>query len=313
MTVPTVLLCGLFSLVGTALLTYLLIPYLRRIKGSSVREDVPERHKQKEGTPTMGGLSFLVVPTLISLVFSSSPVTLWLSASVALFGLLGLFDDLAKVKRRKGLRTPAKLSLQVVLALSLLYLAEGAGWPVRPIDVPSGFLISLFLFLASVNGTNIADGLDGLVSGLAALALIPVAISSFLSGKEPSFLFAVALLGSCLGFLVWNHYPARVFMGDVGSLALGGGLCATALIGGAWMALFVVGMPFWIEEATVVVQVIYFKITKRIYGRGRRIFPMTPIHHSFELIGWREPVIVRTFWAVGALFAVLSLLTVTPS
>ncbi|MCS7223686.1 MAG: phospho-N-acetylmuramoyl-pentapeptide-transferase [Armatimonadetes bacterium] len=301
------LLAGIIAFAVTAFVTGLLIPYLKRIRGSSVREDVPERHQQKAGTPTLGGLSFLVSLSLVPLVFAMTFKTLWLAAAVIAFGTLGFVDDWAKLKRQKGLRTPSKLCAQILLTVVLLLMAQVAGWQLEPAGLGTGLLFPTLLILATVNGVNIADGLDGLAAGLVAVASVAAAVSANLRGAAESLIFSLILTGTCGGFLVWNRYPAKVMMGDVGSLALGAGLATAGLLADGGLSLLLAGTVFWIEQATVALQVGYFKWTKKRFGAGRRLFPMTPIHHTFELWGWDEPKIVYLFWLIGILGSLLSI------
>lgn len=300
----------------TAALTWWLLPHLRRLKGATVREDVPERHRLKAGTPTLGGVAFgLAVPisAIVGALFavgrSSLPTVSVCVGAMVSFAALGLADDWAKLQRRKGWRTQPKLAAQTVLALFWTAL----GWRYRPDDLPflptwAAFLFSVLLLLATVNGVNIADGLDGLAAGLTAIAALAVALTAMQRGHDAAVVFALTLCGSCCGFLIFNRYPAKVFMGDTGSMALGAGLAMAAMTGGATLPFLVIGAVFWLEQATVVLQVAYFKWTKRRWGEGRRLFPMTPIHHTFELWGWREPTIVAAFWGAGAIAALLGVL-----
>ncbi len=302
------------SAVFTASLTWSLLPSLRRLKGETVREDVPERHRLKAGTPTLGGLAFVIaVPLttlLIAIAFGKAsllPFALCGGTMVS-FAVLGFADDWAKLRRRKGWRTQPKLAAQITLAL----LWVGLGWRLIP-SPPSGlaswlwFAFAVLLLLATVNGVNIADGLDGLAAGLTAIAAMAVALIAHRQGHQETALFALALCGGCFGFLLFNRYPAKVFMGDTGSMALGAGLGMAALLSGAILPFLVIGVVLWVEQLTVVVQVAYFKWTKRRFGEGRRLFPMTPIHHAFELRGWSEPMIVLVFWAAGLLAALVGI------
>lgn len=301
----------------TALITWLILPSLKRIKGETVREDVPERHKAKAGTPTLGGISFTVAVPLTVLIltifrFPSFAVdALIFCGAMVSYAVLGFADDWAKLKRRKGWRTQPKLAAQVALAVFWVALAKQRWLLSSPFSTPSTlanwiwFAFLLLLFLATVNGVNIADGLDGLASGLTAIAAFAVGLVALFNELTIGALTAFALCGGCLGFLVFNRYPAKVFMGDVGSMALGAGLAMSVFSSHATLPFLLIGLVFWVEQATVTLQVAYFKWTKRRYGEGRRIFPMTPIHHSFELLGWHEPVIVSAFWLAGVFTAAL--------
>lgn len=312
----------------TASITWLILPSLRRIKGETVREDVPERHRLKAGTPTLGGISFVVAVPLTVLVLTTFwsphqvPDALIFCLAMLSHALLGFADDWAKLKRGKGWRTQPKLASQIALAVFWVSLAKQR-WGLGIGDLGLGrslssslstssalaqwvwFAFLLLLFLATVNGVNIADGLDGLASGLTAIAAFAIGLLAALNGLTIGALTAFALCGGCLGFLIFNRYPAKVFMGDVGSMALGAALATSAFMSRAVLPFLLIGLVFWVEQATVTLQVAYFKWTKRRYGEGRRIFPMTPIHHSFELWGWHEPIIVAFFWAAGIFAAAL--------
>jgi len=307
----------------TAILTWLFLPALKRLKGETIREDVPERHKAKAGTPTMGGISFTIaVPlTVLLLAVFQSPSfivdALLFGGAMASYGLLGFADDWAKLRRRKGWRTQPKLAAQIALAIFWVALAKQRWQIPLPLSTSSTLaqwlwlIFLLVLFLATVNGVNIADGLDGLAAGLTAIAAFAVGFLAWRSGLTNGAVTAFAICGGCLGFLVFNRYPAKVFMGDVGSMALGAGLAMSVLMSNAILPFLLIGLVFWVEQATVMVQVAYFKWTKRRYGEGRRIFPMTPIHHSFELFGWHEPIIVAVFWLAGLIVALLGILVST--
>lgn len=305
--------------IATALLTWTLLPALKRLKGETIREDVPERHRLKAGTPTMGGIAFaLAIPFTVTVVSTLHQPPLLFDAllfggATMSFALIGFADDWAKLKKRKGWRTQPKLAAQIALAVLWVMMAKRK-WVLTPPFMTSSaiadqlwLLFLLLLFLATVNGVNIADGLDGLASGLTAIASFAVGLLALGNGVTNGAIASFALCGGCLGFLVFNRYPAKVFMGDVGSMALGAGLAMSVFMGGSVLPFLLIGLVFWIEQLTVMLQVAYFKWTKRRYGEGRRIFPMTPIHHSFELLGWNEPNIVLLFWLFGAISAALGI------
>jgi len=310
------------GLATTALLTFLLLPFLKRLKGETIREDVPERHRLKAGTPTMGGIAFVISIPLTSFAAATllQPSLLidfaFLVGATVSFAFIGLADDLAKLRRKKGWRTQPKLAAQI--AMSLFWIAAvKERWALSPpIAISSTifdllwFGILLLLFLATVNGVNIADGLDGLASGLTAMASFSIGLLALGNKMVAGAIANFALCGSCLGFLLFNRYPAKVFMGDVGSMALGAGLVMSVFMSKAILPFLLIGIVFWVEQLTVMLQVAYFKWTKRRFGEGRRIFPMTPIHHSFEILGWSEPKIVSLFWLFGAIAATLGILVV---
>ncbi len=315
----TVLLSVMISFVISVVLGPVVIPFLRRLKvGQTVRDEGPESHLKKNGTPTMGGILILVAIVVTSLFFVKDypgiiPV-LFLTLG---FGLIGFMDDYIKVvlKRSMGLRAWQKFALQVVVtAVFTFYLmrytdvslamkvpfADGLyldfGW----MNIP----ILFFVVIGTVNGTNFTDGLDGLASSVTVLVATffsVVAIGTG-SGIEP---ITCAVAGALLGFLLFNVYPASVFMGDTGSLALGGFVAAAAYMMQMPLYIVIVGFIYMIEVLSVILQVSYFKLTG-----GKRIFKMAPIHHHFELCGWSETRVVAVFSIVTALLCLVALMGV---
>ncbi|WP_054949474.1 phospho-N-acetylmuramoyl-pentapeptide-transferase [Numidum massiliense] len=299
----------------TVIIAPLFIPVLKRMKfGQEIREEGPKAHYKKAGTPTMGGIIFLLSLTLVSVTFAPRNVELFMLLFATLgYGLLGFLDDFIKVayKRNLGLTAKQKLFGQLVIAgvlywvlvqsgLSTTLHVPGTNW-----SVDLGWLYLPFLILimlASTNATNLTDGIDGLLSGTASIAFGAFALIGLYYSNYTVTLFSVAVIGALLGFLVFNAHPARVFMGDTGSLALGGGLAMAAVLTKTELALVVIGGVFVIETLSVMLQVLSFKL------RGKRIFRMSPIHHHFELVGWSEWRVVTTFWSIGFLFAALGLL-----
>ncbi|MEW6424857.1 MAG: phospho-N-acetylmuramoyl-pentapeptide-transferase [Bacillota bacterium] len=312
----------LVSLAVTLLLGPLVIPLLRRLKcGQNVRNDGPSRHLQKSGTPTMGGVMFLAGITLAGLLFAGkSPDGLLVLGMTLAFGLIGFLDDFIKVvlKRPLGLRAREKLLGQILFSLlaaafSVSVLGRGTDVPVpySGFLAPGGFSWELgaagfFAFAALVitgtaNAVNLTDGLDGLAAGitaLAAAAYLPVALAVDKSGVAAVM---AAVSGGCLGFLFYNRHPARVFMGDTGSLALGSALGTAALVTRSELFLFLIGGVFVLETFSVILQVASFQLF------GRRIFRMSPLHHHFELCNWSENRVVVSFWAATVVFAALGL------
>jgi phospho-N-acetylmuramoyl-pentapeptide-transferase len=293
----------------------LVIPLLRRWRlGQVIRQDGPTRHVAKAGTPTMGGLIFLPGWVLGTLAWGFfDPATL-LVLSVGLgFGLLGLGDDYLKVYRRRsvGLRARQKLLGQVVLslgaaALAVLYLGRGTGLSIPGTggywDLGYGFFpLAVLVVVGSSNAVNLTDGLDGLAAGIAAVSATAYAIITHLTGFPGLSVTTAALAGACLGFLIFNRYPARVFMGDTGSLAIGAILGTVALLTRTELVWLIIGGVYAWETFTVMLQVLSFKLT------GRRIWRMTPYHHHLELGGWSEVKVVAVLWLVAALLAVSGL------
>ncbi len=312
----------LLSLVVTVSLGPLVIPLLRRLKfGQSVRDDGPSRHLQKSGTPTMGGVMFLAGITAAGLLFAADSLEGMLVLGMTLaFGFIGFLDDFLKVvlKRPLGLRAREKLLGQILFsllaaALSVSVLGRGTDLilPYSGFVAPggfswelgaAGFFVFAVLFVTGMaNAVNLTDGLDGLAAGttaLAAAACLPIA---FVMDKSGAAVLLAAVSGGCLGFLFYNRHPARVFMGDTGSLALGSALGTAALITRSELFLLLIGGVFVLETLSVILQVASFQLF------GRRILKMSPLHHHFELCNWSENRVVVTFWAATVLFAALGL------
>ncbi len=300
----------------TALLGPLMIPVLRRLKvGNTEREEL-KSHQKKTGTPTMGGLMILFAIILTSLFFiSSNPKIVPILFVTAGFGVIGFFDDYLKVvlKRSDGLLAWQKMILEfVVTAVFAVYLVKFSDIPLTMLIPFSGgkyadfgMLAVPILFLAvigTVNGVNFTDGLDGLASSVTVLVATffsVVAVGSN-SGIEP---VTCAVVGALLGFLLFNVYPASVFMGDTGSLALGGFVASTAYMMQMPIFILIVGLIYWIEIFSVMLQVGYFKLT-----HGKRIFRMAPIHHHFELGGWSETKVVAVFSVVTTILCLVAYL-----
>lgn len=315
----TVLLSVMLSFAISVVLGPLVIPFLRRLKvGQTERTEGPESHLKKNGTPTMGGILFLVSVVITSLLFVKEyPRIVPILFLMLGFGLIGFLDDYIKVvlKRSMGLRAWQKFALQIVvtgvfafyllrytdvsLAMKVPFV-EGMyldfGW----FNIP----ILFFIVIGAVNGTNFMDGLDGLASSVTVLVatfFTVVAIGTD-SGIEP---ITCAVVGALLGFLLFNVHPASVFMGDTGSLALGGFVAATAYMMQMPLFIAIVGFIYLLEVVSVMMQVSYFKITG-----GKRIFKMAPIHHHFELCGWSETRVVAVFSIVTALLCLVALMGV---
>jgi phospho-N-acetylmuramoyl-pentapeptide-transferase len=300
------------------LLSPVFIPFLRRLKfGQSIREEGPKSHQKKSGTPTMGGIVILLSIVITTLVmtgkFSEPTVTTYLLLFVTLgYGLLGFLDDFIKVvmKRNLGLTSRQKLAGQVIIAIIFYIIANRNGFS-TVVEIPGldiGFdlgwtyvLFIIFWLVGFSNAVNLTDGLDGLVSGTAAIAFGAFAVLAWNQSEFEVAIFSVAIVGAVLGFLVFNAHPAKVFMGDTGSLALGGAIAAIAILTKLEILLIIVGGVFVLETLSVILQVISFKTT------GKRIFKMSPLHHHYELVGWSEWRVVVTFWTVGLLFAMLAI------
>jgi|SRR5690625_346491 len=311
------------SFLITVLISPIFIPFLRRLKfGQSIREEGPKSHLAKSGTPTMGGLmiifSITVASFIVAFKFMESPVTyeFWLLLFVLLgYGLLGFLDDFIKVamKRNLGLTSMQKLIGQIVIAVIFYVTLKMNDFPTY-IEIPGtsiqwelGWLYPLliiFMLVGSSNAVNLTDGLDGLLAGTASVAFGAFALltSYYYPEFEIMSIFALTVVGALLGFLVFNAHPAKVFMGDTGSLGLGAAIAAIAILTKMEIVLVIIGGVFVIETLSVIIQVISFKTT------GKRVFKMSPLHHHFELLGWSEWRVVTTFWFVGIIFATIGIL-----
>lgn len=308
----------ILSFLITVFLSPLFIPLLRRLKfGQSIREEGPKSHQKKSGTPTMGGimilLSIIVTTIFMTNQFSNMTVETYLLLLVTLgFGILGFLDDFIKVvmKRNLGLTSKQKLIGQLVVAAIFYFIYHSFGFSTT-VTIPIinySFDLGIFYFLFVVfwlvgfsNAVNLTDGLDGLLSGTAAIAFGAYAVLAWNQDQFDIAIFSVAVAGSVLGFLVFNAHPAKVFMGDTGSLALGGAVATISILTNLEFLLVIIGGIFVIETLSVIIQVISFKTT------GKRIFRMSPLHHHYELSGWSEWRVVVTFWTVGLLFAALGI------
>ncbi|MBB5172175.1 phospho-N-acetylmuramoyl-pentapeptide-transferase [Texcoconibacillus texcoconensis] len=306
------------SFLLSVLLSPLLIPFLKRLKfGQSIRDEGPKSHQKKTGTPTMGGVIILfsiIVSTLVMAgKFHSINTEVWMLLLVTVgFGLLGFLDDFIKVvlKRNLGLTSKQKFLGQLLVAglfywgLTEIGVSTVLTLPATSLSIDLGWLYFPFvviMLVGSSNAVNLTDGLDGLVSGTAAIAFGAFAILAFAESHYIIAMFSIAVVGAVLGFLVFNAHPAKVFMGDTGSLALGGAIAAIAILLKLELMLIIIGGVFVIETLSVIIQVIAFKFT------GKRVFKMSPLHHHYELSGWSEWRVVVTFWLVGFLFSVAAI------
>ena len=308
----------LLSMVLTVVLTPLLIKFYRkRNQGQMIREKGPEWQVAKNGTPTMGGLVFVCTVIFSSMftniVFHITGVTVEICCAFLLFGLIGYIDDSIKLKKKRnmGLHAWQKASLQVVAAFLFAFGYWHAGFPLSVTifgqQIQLGMLYILFIVFWLVgfsNAVNLTDGIDGLVAGQAAIAFAMYAFLAYHQDQFGIMLFCVAVVGALVGFLIFNHNPAKIFMGDMGSLALGGALAAVAFLLQHPFSLLFIGIIFVIETATVIIQVTYYHRT------GKRLFKMTPIHHQFEMDGWNEWKIDTVFWLVGAVVGVVTLVVI---
>ncbi|MEI7474320.1 MAG: phospho-N-acetylmuramoyl-pentapeptide-transferase [bacterium] len=295
------------ALVSLLLTLVLSIPYLDYLKnnfyGQYIREEAPERHNQKAGTPTMGGI-MIVIPSIIGAVLAlvmnqkATIPSLIVLVVYGAFMLLGFQDDISKItkKQNKGLSARAKFALQILISLlPVLYVTFSGETSLSLFGFKSVNLayfypiLATFIITGSSNAVNLTDGLDGLAGGTSAIVFATLSLLCFLTGRIDLAIVSAAIAGSCIGFLYYNKYPAKVFMGDTGSLALGGALGAIAVVGKLELWVALTGLIFVIEAMSVIMQVTSFKTT------GKRIFKMSPIHHHFELCGWKEQKVVYSF------------------
>ena len=323
LTLTKTVLALMIGFILAIILGVILIPMLRSLKaGQRLSIYLEERHHSKSGTPTMGGLIF-IIPTIVTMLILKlmGKIDISYNFLIVMFTFIGYFligfiDDYLIIKRNNnaGLSESAKLLLQTGIAVIFFYLFMKAGnepllWiHTFNIKIDIGWLYGIFILLvllASSNAVNITDGLDGLAGGLSVIAYIAFGLitwnTGWLYGYEEIALFEFTLVGALLGFLVFNVNPAKVFMGDTGSLCLGATLGAIAILTRHELLLILIGIVFVSETLSCVIQRIYYKLTKK------RIFPMTPIHHTFEKLGWKETDIVKLFWIVGLIAAMASI------
>lgn len=293
------------------------IPLLKRMKfGQSIREEGPESHMKKTGTPTMGGLVFLIaiIITVLVVTFMAGLLTakVWILLLVLFgYGLIGFLDDFIKVvlKRNLGLTSLQKLIAQIIIAVISFFVLSGSDFetgvniPFTNISIELSWLYVFFIIFWLVgfsNAVNLTDGLDGLVAGTASIAFAAFGVLAIYQDEMAIAIFTFSVTGGLLGFLIFNKYPAKVFMGDTGSLALGGALAMVSILLKQELLLLLIGLVFVVETASVILQVGSFKL------RQKRIFKMSPIHHHFELSGWSEWKVVIVFWSVGLISAAIA-------
>ena len=287
------------------------IPFLHKMKfGQVEREEGLESHKSKNGTPTMGGIVFVIAAILGAFIvnFNNLLDPELILATIVLVGYsaIGFVDDaLIIVKHsKKGLPPLAKLLAQIALAIICYFFAMNfipdftsvITIPLLDINIDMGYLypaLILVMFAGESNGVNLSDGLDGLATGLSMVAIAPFIIFSIMTKDYTLASYATAMVGALLGFMMFNYHPAKIFMGDVGSLGLGGFLAILAILTKQELLLILVGGVFLMETLSVIIQVVSFKT------RGKRVFKMAPIHHHFEMLGWSEQQVTISFWFIG--------------
>lgn len=310
-------------LISSFILAYLLgkilIPILHRMKyGQSIREEGPKAHMKKQGTPTIGGLIFIISTFIVTILYSVFYVkTLKNDAVIILliflaFGFVGFLDDYLKIRRKKnlGLRAYQKMILLMLITFVIYVfskdtLGTNLYIPILNVNINLYYLYLPFLFVyftGVTNAVNLTDGLDGLATTVTIIVLIFLFLISFVFGKVDIGIFAFILIGSLMAFLIFNVNPARVFMGDTGSLALGGAVASISFLLGIEVVLILAGIIYVIEALSVIIQVVVYKFTRK------RVFKMAPIHHHFEHLGWSENKIVYVFGAITLIACIISFL-----
>lgn len=310
----------MLGFLSSAVLGLFLVPLLKRLKvGQKISIFVGESHRKKEGTPTMGGLIFIIPTVLVTLaLLITDKVAYTSNLGIVLlvfigYACIGFLDDFLSIRKgdNEGLTVYQKLFMQVLIAIGFFYIYMRSGgqtsWVVGTlhIDLELGWLYGLailFVLVGASNAVNLTDGLDGLAGGLSAIALIAYSLISLTVGFEEIGIFSLVLVGSIFGFLIYNTHPAKIFMGDTGSLSLGAAMGAIAILTHRELTLLVVAGIFIIETLSVIIQTIWVQVFKR------KLFLMTPIHHHFEKLGWEEQDIVKLFWVMGLVLAMAGII-----
>jgi phospho-N-acetylmuramoyl-pentapeptide-transferase len=295
------------------------IEFFRKLKfGQVEREEGLESHKAKGGTPTMGGIVFILCSVvcvyLLNFSFFHNPYVHLITFAFVGFGLIGFLDDYLIVVRKtnEGLKPLYKYALQSIVAIAFYFLAQSfipgfdhsLSIPLLHIEIDLGWfypVLIYFMFTAESNAVNLTDGLDGLATGLSMIAISVFVIFAVMNKNYPVAVYAMCVVGALLGFMYYNYHPARIFMGDTGSLALGGLLASLAVLTSQELLLILIGGVFLMETLSVIIQVVSFKT------RGKRVFKMAPIHHHFEMLGWSEQQVVISFWFFGFICGIIGI------
>ena len=308
----------LVAFAATVLLGMIVVPQLKKLKvGQVVRDDGPKSHLKKSGTPTMGGIVIVIVLVVIlGIHVIKNPVLILPIVAILGFGIIGFIDDYKKLvlKSPKGLSPKLKMlglfivtAIFIILYINVFDMGTDIIIPLvnQPVTLSTGVFIvfTAFILLATSNAINLTDGLDGLASGVVAIIMTFFTIVAVKQQNTEMIILGAASVGTCIGFLLFNFHPARVFMGDIGSLALGGAVASIAIILKMPLYLAIVALVSIIDTLSVILQVTYFKITK-----GKRIFKMAPFHHHMELSGMKETKVVLIFWIVTAICCVIAYL-----
>jgi len=305
----------------TGVVGLFLVPFLRKVKaGQSIREDGPVWHKDKQGTPTMGGIMFILGLTVVTFTVGLSEIIsgdltgVFILVFALIFALIGFLDDYAKLKKKQnlGLRAKHKFALQLIVAIAFILIMQHTDHISFELYIPFVntyisihpivyYVFASFVMVGTVNAVNLTDGTDGLSSGVTIPVSAFFTIMAFMWGEVAIGIAAAAVTGGLIVFLFFNFHPAKVFMGDTGSMFLGGIVCALAFALDMPMILVTIGFIYFVEALSVIIQVSYFKLTK-----GKRVFKMAPIHHHFEMCGWNEYKVFAVFTGVSIIFAVIS-------
>jgi len=310
---------AIYSILVAFLVTFILSPFVIRFLkkmqfGQNIREDGPRSHHKKAGTPTIGGIIFIIGSLTGTLLFAELTFELiFLLVLTIGYGTIGFLDDYIKISSRRnlGLTAMQKLIAQLVLSIVVFFMLMYNGLDTTLSIEALDFSIDLkwmyapfllLLIIGTTNATNLTDGLDGLLTGTSLIAFLAFALISHQLGMSDVFIFIFAFIGSLLAFLFYNKFPAQIFMGDTGSLAIGGALVGISIITKTELFLAVIGAIFVFETLSVIIQVASFKTRKKL------VFRMAPIHHHFEEIGWSERRVVYTFYLIGTIFALSGLL-----
>lgn len=313
-----ILLTAVIACLLSGVFGYFLLPILRALKaGQSIREVGPTWHNNKMGTPMMGGLMFIsaAICCLLGNLGVMENYSVFYVLGLALcFGFIGFLDDFAKIKHKAnlGLTASQKMMLQLAVSALFIYIMYKSGHLTSALYIPFAniwihihpmlyILFTMFVVVGCVNAVNLTDGVDGLSSSVTVPVMIFFTMAAYKLGKLELALFPAALAGGLMAYLCYNWHPAKVFMGDTGSLFLGGAVCALAIALDMPLILVLVGFVYIMETLSVILQVSYFKIT-----HGKRLFKMSPIHHHFELCGWKEEKIVIVFASVSAVMCILA-------
>jgi len=320
LTIPLIL-----SSLLSGVITFLAIPKLKEFKiKQTIRKEGPQKHLAKSGTPTLGGILMvpagIIIGILVNINNSEIGQVLAVGCITLLFMIIGFIDDYLSIIKNQnmGLKAGSKLLLQMSSAIVFIFWLGLNNWMPTSINLWSNYSINInyliwpfavFVLIAESNSTNLTDGLDGLAAGSAALIFTGMALHLNFDNNDISLAlsrFSISMAGTSIGFLLLNKNPAKIFMGDSGSLAIGASLAGVALISNNLWPLLIMGGIFLVESLSVILQVSTFKISKRLRGEGARIFLMTPIHHHFELKGYKETIIVKNFWIITLILIILS-------